>query len=360
MLIGKSKILEFDYAGIEQVVMGWAMNEPRHIRLAKLGLHAYVASHVLKRPADLSWPDAQLAAYFKEIKNSTGETYVIYDRSKRNVHGSAYGLTEYGMHKTFPKAFPTVESARAVRQVYFDVAPWVPQFQSACQATAYDEFGLGGAKTYRYFQNAAKSNRWWVQGHPYGYRHDFFAVLTYERVTESQRLWHLKRKNPLVDINGIWYRIVPGEDAKRAMAFYPQSIARGVLTEAALDLFCPPDHPGFREDLYIGDAYFGYTPLRAPIHDSLLMEVPWLACDRVIEKTFRAMMAPVEELPCPAAWGIGPYLTIGVDGKIGDDWDKEAMESIHPPSVASDTPLIYGDSDAEEDEEIADLGAQVA
>lgn len=360
MLLGKSKILEFDYAGIEQVVMGWAMNEPKHIRLAKLGLHAYVASHVLKRPADLSWPDPQLAAYFAEIKGAKGPTYEIYDRCKRNVHGTAYGLTPYGMNRTFPKAFPTIKAAEDVQRVYFDVAPWVPQFQTAVQQTAHDEFGLGGARPYRYFQNPEKSHRWWVQGHPYGYHHDFYSVLAYERLSESQRLWREKRRMPTIEINGIWYGIALGEDAKRAMAFYPQSIARGVLTEAALDLFCPPDHPGYRDDLYIGDAYFGYTPLRAPIHDSLLMEVPWLACDRVIEKTFRAMMAPVEELACPVAWGIGPSLTIGVDGKIGDDWDKDAMEAIRPPSVASDTPLLYGDAETEEVEEIADLGVQVA
>ena len=87
-----SKILEADYAGIEAVILGWCMRDPTYIRIAKLGMHAYLASHVLGRPADLAWPDADLAAYFSEIKNSEdGHTHLMYDGSKRVVHGNGYG-----------------------------------------------------------------------------------------------------------------------------------------------------------------------------------------------------------------------------------------------------------------------------
>lgn len=348
-----TRILEFDYSGIEQVVMGWLMAAPQYIRIAKLGTHALVASHVLGRPADLTWPDAQLAAYFKEIKGGKGETYVIYDRSKRCVHGTAYGLTVHGMVRQFPKSFPDLKSAQRIQDVYFGVAPTVPAFQAAVQRTAYEQHFLGGASTYQY-DVAAKR----VTGHPYAYKHTFYSVLTYTRLSESQRLWREKRKMPLTEIAGIWYGIDLGEDAKRVIAYYPQSTARGVLTEAALDLFLPDDHHGHRADLYVGDAYYGRTPLRAPIHDSLLLEVPVRAVDRVAERVFAAMQAPVEELPCPAEWGIGAYLTIGVDGKIGMDWDKQSMEALHPPSVASDV-TVFGD-EQEDQEDVDDLGVAVA
>jgi hypothetical protein len=163
---------------------------------------------------------------------------------------------------------------------------------------------------------------------------------------------------PTSEIHGIWYGIKLGEDAKRASAFYPQSIARGVLTEAALDLFLPDDHPGHRADLFIGDAYYGRTPLRAPIHDSLLLEVPVRIVDRVAERVLGAMAAPVEELPCPPEWGIGPALMIGVDGKIGKDWSKEGMVALAGGAVAGDS-LVFGD-DREEQEEIDALGVAVA
>lgn len=340
--------------GIEAVLLGWFMRSPSFIRLAKLGVHALVASHTLKRPADLTWSDADLAAYFKAIKGSKLQVEKdAYERSKRCVHGTGYGLTVHGMVRQFPKAFPTLKHAQAIQDVYFSVAPEVPAFQQAVQKTAYDQHFLGGAARYHYDAAAKK-----VVGHPYGYKHTFYAVLAYQRLTESQRIWREARRMPLVEIEGIWYGIDLGEDAKRVIAFYPQSTARGVLTEAALDLFLPDDHPGHRADLYIGDAYYGRTPLRAPIHDSLLLEVPVRAVDKVSERVFAAMGAPVEELPCPAEWGIGPALAIGVDAKIGDDWDKGSMEELTPPSVASDR-TVFGE-EGEDQEDVEDLGVQVA
>lgn len=349
-----NKILEFDYAGAEQVVMGWCMNSPEYIRIAKLGTHALVASHILKRPADLAWSDADLRAYFQEIKHSHDPyTATIYDRSKRTVHGTAYGLTPFGMVRQFPKTYKTLKDAEHVQAVYFAVAPAVPVFQGIVQKVAYDHHQIGGPPPYRYTPDEKH-----VSGHPYGYTHTFYDVLGYERLTESQRLWREKRKMPTTEISGIWYGIRLGEDAKRCIAYYPQSIVRGVLTEAAIDLFAPDWHPRHRPDLYIGDAYYGRTPLRAPVYDSLMLEVPTRAVDRVAERVFAAMGAGIEELGCPAPWGIGHHLTIGVDGMIGEDWAKDEMEPLVPPSVASDV-AVFADA-AEDDEDLTDLGTAVA
>jgi len=91
------RLLEVDYAGIEQVVMGWFMRDPHYIRIAKLGTHAIVASNVLKRPIDLSWPNDRIAAACKAIKRDKDpHVHDIYDRSKRCVHGTAYDLTPLG------------------------------------------------------------------------------------------------------------------------------------------------------------------------------------------------------------------------------------------------------------------------
>jgi hypothetical protein len=346
-VITGTRILEFDYSGIEAKILGWCVRSPRFIRIAGLGVHALVASHALKRPADLAWPDDRLASYFAEIKHSKVKAEKdAYERSKRCVHGTGYGLTTYGMVRQFPKAFPDLDSAKKIQDVYFAVAPEVPEFQSVVQRTAYEQHFLGGPAAYHY-----DPQKKWVSGHPYGYKHTFYSVVAYERLSESQRLWREKRKMPLTEISGIWYGVKLGEDAKRVIA---QSTARGVLTEAALDLLLPDDHPGHRADLYIGDAYYGRSPFRAPIHDSLLLEVPVRAVDRVTERVFAAMLAPVEELPCPPEWGIGPALTIGVDGAIGRDWDKSGMESLSAPSVASDTTIFAADD--EEDEDVIDLG----
>ncbi len=65
------------------------------------------------------------------------------------------------------------------------------------------------------------------------------------------------------------------------------------------------------------------------------------------------MLRPVEEMPLRPAWGMGEYLTIGVDGKIGDDW--EAMEKIPAPSrgVAGDT--LMTPAEESDEEEVSEL-----
>ena len=60
---------------------------------------------------------------------------------------------------------------------------------------------------------------------------------------------------------------------------------------------------------YIGDTFYGKTPLRSPIHDSLLLEVPRSKVDFILEKVHAAMTHPVIQQPCPEEWGIGEYLT---------------------------------------------------
>jgi hypothetical protein len=93
------------------------------------------------------------------------------------------------------------------------------------------------------------------------------------------------------------------------------------LAEVELRLF-DPDSPS-----YIGDAYFGRTPLRAPIHDSLLLEVPFRQWDRVYEKVCLEMQRPIVEQPNDPAWGLGPSLQIGIAAKAGADWqDTEEIE----------------------------------
>lgn len=352
-----AKILEFDFAGIEQVLMGWFFQSPRYIRTAKLGTHAIVASHILAQeapgswvPADLTWSDAQLGAYLKTIKKTDDDWVELkYNQSKRCVHGTAYGLTTYGMCRNYPKTFPTVQAAEAIQRVYFDLAPEVPEFQLCVRHTAYTQHYLGGPPPYVY-----RPAERLVQGHPYGYQHWFWSVVSYRRLTQSQILWHRKRRLPTIEINGIVYATALGEDAKRAVAMYPQGTARGVLTEASFPLFDPTDPLADR--CYIGEVYYGRTPLRAPIHDSLLLEVPTRKVDQVIERCAIAMQRPMTALPCPASWGIGPALTIGVDAKMGDDWGS--MVGINVPSlqdlgVANDT--IYTPADHDEDDDILDL-----
>ena len=318
------RLLEVDYSGIEAVETGWFSRDAAYIRLAKLGVHAYLAGHLLGRPADLQWSDSDLLGYFKETKKTSP---LVYDRAKRCVHGTSYGLTPYGMASTFPDLYPDEKEAAKIQRIFFEVCPTLPVWHGALRQRAYDTGCLGGpGPVVDAPDNACYKPGWkgltpWA--HPFQYRHWFWSVLAYSPITESQRMRRVKAHKPVVEIQGRWFAINWGEDSKRVIAFYPQSTAAGVLKRAMRNLFTRPDHPS-----YIGDQYYGRTPLRAPIHDSLLLEVPDRAWERVVERVAREMLRPILEQPLPAVWGLGSHLTVGIEAKAGRNWlDTETIQT---------------------------------
>jgi len=122
-----------------------------------------------------------------------------------------------------------------------------------------------------------------------------------------------------------------------------------VLKRSIRALFTTPDHPS-----YIGDQYYGRTPFRAPIHDSLLLEVPHHAWDRVCEKVFREMQRPVLEQPLPAVWGLGSHLQIGVEAKAGTNWLE--MEKISVAGIGSKmTEETYVGTEEEDEEDAQEM-----
>ena len=321
----RTRLLEVDFSGIEAVLVGVFARDPLIYRMAKLGLHAYVASHLVKEPVSLDASDGDLAKAFKAIKNAHPTPYT---KAKRTVHGTGYGMTPQGMTLMFPELYKSLAEAKHVQEVYFAVAPGVKPWQHALQRRAHDQTYLGGPTrpgfTFLQDENA----------HPYGYRHYFYGVITYKPIDPSTAARLQRQHIPTIEMNDRWYQIVAGPDSKSCIAFYPQSTAAGILKEALLALFADPDR-----EHYIGDAWFGQTPLRAPIHDSILLEVPPRQWDRVVEAVYTEMLRPVEEIPIPPEWGYGDYATIGVEGKAGRSWDK--METIASPPIG--IPAIYSD-----------------
>lgn len=356
-----TRLLEVDFSGVEAVLSGWSMGDPHFIRLAKLGVHAGLASHVLKRPYEGTWADAEIARYFKAIKHDEPQ---VYDRSKRCVHGKNYGLTVHGMTKNFPETFPNLKIARQFEVIYEQMAPALPVWHTDIRQVAYDLNYLGGARKPQHYSDRvaqvfARNPR--LAYHPYGYKHWFWSVLGFRPISFSLYSDRLRRHEPVTQIQGKYFAVTLGDDAKRAVAFFPQSIAAALLKEVMLRLFTPGGAA------YIGDAYYGRTPLRAPIHDSLLLEVPWRVWDYVLEQVYREMMRPVPELPLD--WvdpglrqqlGLGPLLSIGVAAKAGMDWlnmEDLASPTLQELGVAPDGRLFSpADEDLESLEEAEALG----
>jgi hypothetical protein len=343
------RLLEIDYAGIENALTAyflWRHNvasaeEARdYLRWCQLGLHAAVCAIRVGEPAWPNWPDDQIKAHLARVKEAHP---VEYDICKRVDHGTGYGLTPYGMTEMFPDYFKTLKEAQQGQQFLFTLAPSLPKWHYAVRQRARDVGYLGGVTL-----PPAPPSIW---DHPYGYRHWFHDVLSYKPTDEvAARKWlkDPKRAPRIVTLHGRYFRVDYGGDSKRTCAYYPQSTGAGVLKLAELRLF----HPESAD--YIGDAYFGRTPLLHPIHDSLLLHVPNRIYDRVLAICVRVMQDHLRALPIPKQWGMGPFLRIGVAAKGGRTWDSRDMARLPVESIRygvehpDDSPTIAAQESDEE------------
>lgn len=263
-------LAELDFSAIEAVLVGWFACSANYIRLAKLGIHSFLASHVLGRPADLTWSDADLKAYFKEIKSSKDQHIKdIYNSSKRTTHLSGYGGTPHKMHLAEPEAFPTVKDAERLQGIYFDICPEVKKWQNSVRLQAAKD---------GYLRN------------PYNYVHRFSRIFNFKKV------------------GGSWEREL-GDDANKCLAFLPQSTAAGIIKDSMLRLY-------FNRFDEAGQY------LRLQVHDSLLSEAPKQDIEKVKAVMKEEMERQIEVLPLPASYNLGTHLFIGTDSKTGYRWGE--------------------------------------
>jgi hypothetical protein len=309
------KLVELDWSSIEAVNTGWLIGDPRFVKKSWTGVHDHVVADVVGKRIPDDAPIEEVLARLAAIKEQEDVPGGKRDPVKRVVHGTNYGLTPFGMAKRFRKIFPNAAVAEALQRQYFAFAPKLQPWQQATQDLAYKQEYLGGPGA-----------------HPFGYRHEFYNVREFAPIPDAQATRFKRLGKPVSYMNGRWYEIRAGEDAKRAIAFYPQSIAAGTIRETALLLFKPGEALArYGKDWYIGDKFYGLTPLRAIIHDSFLLEVPDHLVDEVIRIVAECMTRPIYELPCPEEWGLGPYLQFGVAVKVGQTWAETKKVKVPQP-----------------------------
>lgn len=273
---------ERDFSAIEAVLVGYFAGDPSYIRFAKLGVHDFLASHMLGRPADLSWSDGDLKGYFKEIKSNNK---LIRDNAKRVVHGSNYMMSPRRMHELFPESFRTTKDASNLQGLYFELFPAIRKWhRELCNR-------VDGAKRRANDGSDLPIDPWTLgvcyARNPFGYVHHFYNVLDWERVGDE------------------WVSSF-GEDAKRLVSFLPQSTAAAVIKKAAREIF--NNYP------WVGET------LRLLIHDSILGEVVEGDVSECLEISRQVMEAPINELPLDPTWNMGTHLTIQTEAKTGRSW----------------------------------------
>ncbi len=273
-------LLEADFAAIEALLVGWLIRDPRFMRLASLGIHGWHASTVLGTPVNLNQPDYIVGAELKKIKKANP---VQYNKSKITIYGSLYAQSPYGLQKTYPETFETVQDAAKNQELLYQLCPNLKKWHGETQLFAH--------------KNGYLSNVW-------NHRHWFWDVFTWNSSSQSWK---------------------PGSQSKATLAFGPQSIGYGAIAEAAIRVAPRIEHC-FKD---------GLTPLRALIHDSILVEVKLEHKNYAAAVMKEEMSKAIPQLPCPPEWGFGEYLSIGVAVKAGLDWAN--MEEFEPElGVASD------------------------
>ena len=236
-------LIECDSSAIEAVLVGYYAGSDRYIALAKSGVHKWLAEQYAGRKVSKDDP--------------------LYDQIKRVVHLSNYMGTPNRIHEEYPDTFASVKKARELQDFYFatpagqDVRKW----QKQTMEQAHKE---------RYLQN------------PWGYRHYFYDVFHYS--------------------NGQW---VMGDDAKRAVAYQPQSTASAIQTEFIIDITA--------NDVILSEG------LRWIIHDSIICEIPEQHAEVAARRLNHIMQHPHPQLG---------GLAIGAECKIGPNLAE--MASVTP------------------------------
>jgi hypothetical protein len=264
-----------DFAGIEAVLVGVEAGSQRYTRLAKLGVHSWVCAHLVnqqgKLPAsdlpDLGWSDSDLGGFFGAIKKRFPAEREV---AKRCVHAGNYLATASKLHEEYPQYFPTRKDASWLLRFYFELFDEIPKWHE------------------RVCRQVDKST---VARNAYGYVHRFYRVLEWQ-YDKRTREW-------------VWSW---GDDAKRLVAFLPQSNAAGAMKETILRMRV--------EEPKVADT------LRLSIHDELLGMSRAGFVEQCLEASRRVMEAPIEQIPLPEAWGMGEWLTIGTEGKRGQVWGE--------------------------------------
>ena len=232
-------LIEGDSAAIEAVIVGWLAGSSRYIRLARAGVHGWITSALHGEPISLDLSDAALIAKCQAAKKRWPDDY---EKCKRVVHLSNYCGTPRRICEEYPDEFPKESDAARLQNFYFST-----------------EAGADVKRWQRQTVEIAHANKG-LENH-FGLRHRFYALYSYD----SRRACY-----------------VLGEDAKRAVAFVPQSDASFVQSDILLRLVSRD--PRFLEWLV------------AIVHDSIVLDCPRDVAPYVAVTLWEEMVRPLPQL----------------------------------------------------------------
>ncbi len=247
------KLVEGDSSAIEAVLVGHFAGSARYMRLSRCGVHGWLTSALHGQMIPLDICDTELSRLSRSAKNFWPEDY---DKMKRVIHLTNYLGTKRRIHEEYPDDFPTEREAGKLQQFYLGT-------EAGADVRAYQKASVDQAQANKGLENG------------FGLRHRFYSLFA----------WNARRS--------AWEF---GDDAKRAVAFRPQSAAAAIQRIIVQRLL-----------LYLPMALEWLCLL---VHDAVIADVPEEHVSLYCRALYRAMTSAIDELG---------GLTIGAEITVGDN-----------------------------------------
>lgn len=247
-------LVEADSSSIEAVFSGHLMGSEEYKALATRGIHAWWAAKTLGLEPT--------AANLKFVKNAK-EHAILYETKKRTVHGTNYGMGAGLLYSSYPHIFKNKAAAQAEIDEYYSLVPELQAWHKEIQEKAHKQGYL--------------QNRW-------GFRNYYYRVFFYD--------WKKKV-----------YR--PGEDAKAAIAFEPQS-SNAFFQRENIKLI-------YNDIKKMGKADKWKFTAIGHVHDSNGLRVPEDDRDKAGQLMAEHMNRPIKQMD---------NIQIGVQVKAGKRWSE--------------------------------------
>ena len=273
--------VQADSTSIEAVVMGWLIEDPNFIAVAKKSIHAYLACQDL----EIEFTDAHIELVKSQHKK-------LYDQFKTAVYLLLYGGDPYLMHMTNTELFPTKEAAQEIQDKIYGLLPKLKEWQERTREQAKKDGVLMS---------------------PWGYKHYFYDVYTFKRYKNGEIIY---------DDEG-FASLRLGQDAKRALAFKGQNCA-GAFCRDTLRLM------GMSE-------WRVYMPANVSVHDGYTLEVPLDKAEGAQAYLVELLTRPIPQMGnirigCEVDMGSN-WADADPDCKVFVDGNPEGMKTLRKVEV---------------------------
>ena len=261
------KLLAFDYKSFHALTLGFEAKDPDYMRMARLDIHSFLATHFLKLPEKdklLSMTDDELREFFKWFKSDKKRKLMRDKKAKPATLGYGFGLGYRKMYDMNRESFSSQAEAKRTIDMLNRAFPKTAKYRDDIRLKAHRESFL-------------------LSKH--GYLRNFFDVYH----------WDSKRG-----------MMVPGEDSEKAIAFLPANDAFGHIKDAMRRL----ESRGNNQE-------YGFIN---QIHDDLMFLCPDWIIDNAVHLVKKEMERPSEILVDETVAPNG--LSCKVDVSVGQNWKE--------------------------------------